>query len=72
MTPQRARYVLDHKLIGGELRTAFIRPGDSPTKKTHADGITPAEHAAIMELWKTLPGSSSYYSAVCEIARPTF
>lgn len=72
MTPERARYILENKLIGGDLRHAFRQPGDSPTRRLDPDGITPEEHAAIMAHWRTLPGSASYFSAVCGIARPAY
>ena len=66
MTKERARYILENKLIGGLLRFSFARlPGGGPI---HADGITRAEDAAIRRVWQTMPGSASYYSAVCEIA----
>lgn len=70
MTPERARYILANTLMGGTLRFAFVLHGNRGLDNvtTFADGITPEEDAAIRAVWRTLPGSSSYYSAVCEIA----
>jgi hypothetical protein len=65
ISPQRARYILENKLIGGDLRFSFAR---QPSGPIHADGITRAEDAAVRRVWQTMPGSACYYSAVCEIA----
>lgn len=66
MTASRARHVLS-RMSWGELPFAFSRlaRGDDSVR---ADGITPEEHDAVMAAWKSMPGSASYYSAVCEIA----
>lgn len=67
MTPERARYLLDHKTLGGGLRRAFRFPWDHG--QVYADGMTRSEYEAARALWLTMPGSSCFYSAVCEIAR---
>jgi hypothetical protein len=65
MTNERARYILENKLIGGDLRFSFDRQPGGPT---YVNGITRAEDAAVRRVWQTMPGAASYYSAVCEIA----
>ena len=67
MTPERARFILSNKTIGGGLRFAFDRFGGA--NETYPDGITPEEHAAIMNRWRLMDGSRCYFDALCEIAR---
>lgn len=69
MTPERARYILDCQLLGGGFRRAFRQSCDGPTTRTYPDGITPAEHAAVLYLWRTMPGWTCYADAVRRIAR---
>jgi hypothetical protein len=68
MTPERARYILDNRLLGGSFRRAFRQSCDGPWTRVYADGITPAEHAAVLELWRTMPGWTCYADAVRMIA----
>lgn len=67
MTLERARFILSNKTIGGGLRFAFDRFGGA--NETYPDGITPEEHAAIMNRWRLMDGSRCYFDALCEIAR---
>lgn len=67
MTPERARYILDSKLLGGDLRYAFRMQGYNG--RLYDDGMTRAEYAFVREYWMTLPGGASFYSALCEVAR---
>lgn len=67
MAPERARFILSNKTIGGGLRFAFDRFGGA--NETYPDGITPEEHAAIMNRWRLMDGSRCYFDALCEIAR---
>ena len=67
MTQERARYILGNKLLGGDLRYAF-RPKNYHGR-LDADGMTAAEYEAVRALWMTMPGSASFYTALCEIAR---
>lgn len=69
MAPERARWILSTRTVGGGLRYAFHRFGDHDTNETYPDGITPEEHAAIMNRWRIMDGSRCYYDALCEIAR---
>jgi hypothetical protein len=66
MTPERARYILENKLIGGDLRYAFRPQGYNG--KLYDDGMTRIEYEAIRGHWLTLPGHYSFYSALCEVA----
>ena len=66
MTHDRARYILENKVIGGDLRYAFRFPGY--TGRLFDDGMTRAEYEAVRALWITLPGGSSFYSTLCEVA----
>ena len=66
MTSERARYILDHKLLGGDLRYAFRMP--SYTGRLHDDGMTRAEYEAVRAIWITMSGSASFYAALCEVA----
>lgn len=68
MTPQRAQYILDHRLMGGDLRFSFHEKYWSQYK-LYPDGITETEHQAILALWKTMPGNTSYTDAVRRIAK---
>lgn len=67
MTPQRARYLLDNMLPGGGIRRAFHLPGGGDS--IHGDGMTRAEFEEAKAYWITLPGGSTFFSALCEIAR---
>lgn len=69
MTPERARYILDHQTIGGGFRRSFRQSCDGPWSRTYPDGITPEEHAAVVALWRTMPGWTCYADAVRRIAR---
>jgi hypothetical protein len=67
MTQERARYIIKNSLPFGGLRYAF-KP-QSHHGQLYADGMTAAEYEAVRALWMTMPGSSSFYTALCEIAR---
>lgn len=67
MTPERAQYLISHRLIGGDLRYAF-RTG-SYTGRLYDDGMTRAEHEAVLAVWAGMPGYTSFFSALCEVAR---
>lgn len=69
MTPERARYILDHRLLGGGFRRSFRQSCDGSTTRVYADGITPEENAAVVALWQTMPGWTCYADAVRRIAR---
>ena len=69
ISQDRARYILMNRLIGGDLKHDFRSGSDSATKPTHADGITEEEHAFVLDVWSTLPGSSSYLDALFLLAR---
>lgn len=69
MTPERARYILARQLLGGDFRRAFRQSCDGPQTRVYADGITPEENAAVVELWRTMPGWTCYADAVRRIAR---
>jgi hypothetical protein len=66
MTGERAKYILENRLIGGGLRRAFSLPGGGD--KLYDDGMTRAEYEAVRAVWITLPGGASFYSALCEVA----
>ena len=66
MTPERAQYILENKLPGGDLRYAFRMP--AYTGRLYDDGMTRSEYEAVRGLWVTLPGGSSFYSTLCEVA----
>ena len=66
MTRERAKYILANKLLGGDLRYAFRRP--SHHGRLFDDGITQDEHKAVHALWLTLPGHTSFFSALCQVA----
>jgi hypothetical protein len=65
MTRERAKHILNTKILGGGLRYAF--PSKFRTE-VYADGMTKEEHDAVHDLWMTMPGTASFFSAVCEIA----
>jgi len=66
MTRERAKYILANKLLGGDLRYAFRQP--SYHGRLYDDGITQDEHKAVHALWLTLPGHTSFFSALCQVA----
>lgn len=68
MTPERAEYILSNGLPFGELRMAFVPKSSVGPGVVHPDGITEEEDQYIKAIWRTMPGSSTYYSALCEIA----
>lgn len=68
MTPERARYILANKTLGGSLRRSFLQSCDGPNAPTYTDGITPTEHAAVLDVWRTMPGWTCYADAVRRIA----
>ena len=68
MTPERARYIIANKLPFGAFRMSHLQSCDGPTVKTYPDGITPAEWAAVVELWRTMPGWTCFSDAVHRIA----
>lgn len=75
MSPERARYILEHKVAGCGFRFSFQRKtaaGWYVDGNVYPDGITPEEHEAVMERWRSMDGGSSYFSALCEIARPAW
>ena len=67
MTPDRAKYILDNRLLGGEFRYAFRQRVGS--QWVYPGGITEDEHAAVKALWETMPGDTSFYDAVVRISR---
>ncbi len=69
MTRTRAKYLLANRLLGGDFRVAFRRPGDSPDRRLYQDGITPEEHENIVTVWMTLDGYTGYTDAVIRIAK---
>ena len=69
MTRTRAKYLLANRLLGGDFKVAFRRPGDSPDRRLYADGITPDEHEDILAVWMTLDGYTCYTDAVIRIAK---
>jgi len=69
MTRERARYLLANRLIGGDFRSAHLRPGDMKDKQLHPDGITVEEHEEIVAVWLTMDGWTSFTHAVIRIAQ---
>jgi len=69
MTQKRAIYILANGVIGGDFRYAFPRDYAFRGGIVHPDGITREEDAHIRRVWETMPGSSSYFDAVCHIAQ---
>lgn len=67
MTPNRARYLISNLLPGGAIRRAFHLPGGGDS--IHSDGMTRTEFVQAKEYWATMPGGSTFFSALCEIAR---
>lgn len=67
MTKERARYILDNKVIGGDFRYAFKRDYELNGGIVHDDGITKAEDEYIRELWITR-NLATYYGVICYIA----
>ncbi len=68
MTPERARYILANTLMGSDYRFAFRRKCNMVDSPIYPDGITEAEHAAVLALWDTMPGSTCYADVVRRIA----
>jgi hypothetical protein len=66
MTSERATYLIQSRLPGGDLRYAFRMP--SYSGRLYDDGMTRSEYEAVRALWITMPGSASFYSALCEVA----
>jgi hypothetical protein len=73
VTPERAKYLLSHRLgWNTEFRYAYVhtnKAGHAMNTTVHEDGITPDEHEFIMKVWRGMPGWTSFYDAVCRIAR---
>lgn len=69
MTRERAKYLLRNREIGGQLRFAFRRRGESEMTVLHADGITQDEHSDIIDVWLTMDGYTCYTDAVIRIAQ---
>lgn len=65
MTAERAQYIMDNRVIGGNFRRAFSEFGGI----THADGITREEDAFIKSVWEKMPGWTNYSMAVARIAK---
>jgi len=70
MTPERAKYLLNNPNPSyGELRYAFRRPCCTfADNAVFPDGITREEDKQIRQLWKQLPGWSSYRYVLEKIA----
>lgn len=66
MTSERARQLIQGRSFGGSFRYAF-HCGFS-TGPLSDDGITRDEYHFILSVWERLPGYTSFYDAVCEIA----
>ena len=66
MNRERAQYLLATRVMGGNFRYGFPHRGEH---RIYPDGITAQEHQAILALWNTMPGYTSYYCAVCRIAK---
>lgn len=66
MTSERAKYVLANRTFGGTFRYAF--PVGYAASPVEADGITREEYQSILQVWDRLPGWTSFFDAVCEIA----
>lgn len=62
MTPERARYILARSLPHA------YRWREDSTEQTYPDGITREEDAEIKELWRRMPGYTSYADALRRIA----
>ena len=72
MTPKRAKRALKVKGLHCALRYAFPLKrfsNDKVGEKVHKKGITEEEHEYIMQVWREMNGSCSYYDALCKIAR---
>jgi hypothetical protein len=65
MTPARARSILAARGPFGSIPFSFARNGGDTTDP---NGVTRDEHAAVVRLWNTLPGSSCYVDALQAIA----
>jgi hypothetical protein len=78
MTKTRAKYILEHPTDGlgngllGNFRYAFRgRYGQHVDKrqgKTYADGLTYEEVMFVRNVWKSMPGTSTFRSALVKIA----
>ena len=66
MTPARARLILASRGRFGSIPFSFARDGGDTIDP---NGVTREEHAAVVRLWNTLPGSSCYVDALQAIAR---
>lgn len=69
MTRDRARYLLANRQVGGDFKSAHLRPGDMKGKRLHPDGITLEEHEEIVAVWLTMEGWTSFTDAVIRIAQ---
>lgn len=68
MTQERARYILDNTLMGGDFKYAYHR-AYSASSPVYPDGITVQEDKDIKRVWDRMPGTTCYYDAVQRIAR---
>lgn len=68
MTPERAQYILANSIYG-EFRFAFRRKCDCARRRIFADGITEAEDREIKAVWESMPGHTTYYDVVQQIAK---
>lgn len=69
MTRDRAKYLLANRQIGGDFKSAHLRPGDMRDKQLHPDGITVEEHEEIVSVWLTMEGWTTFTDAVIRIAQ---
>ena len=73
MTKARAKYILEHPTEGlgngllGSFRYAF-RGRYGVNGKTYPDGLTYEEVMFVRNVWKSMPGTSTFRSALVKIA----
>lgn len=67
MDQERTRYILDNPVFG-DFRYAFQRKCNCAPRTIYEDGITEEEDLEIKKVWRSMPGNTTYYDAVCRIA----
>ena len=70
MLPERARYILDNRLLGGSLKYSFLgKQGASREDFVFEDGLTEEEVKFVMSVWNTMNGNTSFVDALYRIAK---
>ena len=69
MSEERATYIWEHKLMGGDLRMAFVPSYAGESYRTYPDGITHDEDKFLHRVWNEMGGNTCYADALLAIAR---